>query len=194
LNDFAEQRAAVQEAFRAWYLELASSLGIVISEVGLNHHVCQFLLALGAIASGRLGPVASPGDFLWMSRMFGAPDSNESVTGHRLFVQKHQGHPATQHFAEETNLVATIMGIATLAESLQTIPPLSLVAQSVLRDQTATLLSEVLPHTAHVEHNHSRKRTAHEDLIDLLHNFPADCQLALLNAYDRTDPHPGSVT
>jgi hypothetical protein len=193
LNDFAEQRAAIQDSFRVWYSELAPSLGIVLLEVGLNHHVCKVLLALGALASGRLGAVApSPGFFLhWMFRV---PDANEHPTGFRLTVQAHQRHPATQHLAEETNLIATVIGIATLAGSLQTSPPLSLVTQSVLRDHTAALLSEVLPHTAHVEYNQSKKRAPYEDLVDLLHGFPADCQLALLNAYDRTGPHPGSAT
>jgi len=168
-----------RSALTAWYGELQTELRPVLAEIGLNHHAVKLLAALGAIASGRLGSIASEVTVGWM---FERGDES-SLRGYARDVYHRQELLAIECHAEDVTSVIIIAGIAQLVEAIQPDAVLFEHVQGALRELNAQLLRQLLAQDGLSHFHAEQSRRADHDLLALKSKFTAPNAQIMLRAY-----------
>jgi tetratricopeptide (TPR) repeat protein len=154
---------AVEEHVQRLYVDLASALRPAVQEIGINRHVSRLLLALGAIASGRLWPLARPAV---QASLLQTPPL-EQGTSPRHMLERSQEVASRRMFDLELNYPAQICAIATLSDELSYEDDLAGVLKEVLRRENRKLLERVLP-AAQPQHVAGRRLSMTDDLAGVL--------------------------
>ncbi len=178
VNRSENPEKALSYELNRFYSEMTDQLSAVVSDVGLNHHSCRFILALGLIASGQMKSLAS----MSVTRMLKADEDAQASHGKEL--SHRQKLPSSKYFGEQMSLLGTITSLAELTESLQISPSLRGVMFSMLRRHNAKLLQKILSETDHQMIQSNRSHTEADDLALLLKGFSQQAKTAALDAYD----------
>jgi hypothetical protein len=105
-----ERTAAAVSILDQWYSELTADLDRALPNSGLDLTVCKLVLALGAIASGRLGELTEPVVHSWLIT---AATPRDSKTWTPLRARQYlpaEGEP----LADRTSTAGRVAGMATL--------------------------------------------------------------------------------
>jgi hypothetical protein len=86
--DGSERERTVDHALSQCYAKLASALRAVLDDIGLNHHVCRLLVALGALGSERMATVDFRMIGEWVSVRSGPEDSDERRRRQNMFPSR----------------------------------------------------------------------------------------------------------
>jgi hypothetical protein len=115
-KDTSEGRARIaSEILATLYDELATELDRAIPASGFDWSICKLLLALGAIASGRLGELTGGLVRSWLTSA-AAPQDTEAWTAFRARQYMPMGGESK---ADRASAAGRIVGLAMLAESVQ---------------------------------------------------------------------------
>ena len=135
----AERDRAITEHVVGLYGELARRLVAAIAEVGVNRHVSRFLLGLGAMASGRLWPLALPA--ISDCIMGEAPEEGAS---YRHATERNQELPPRRSFEPESSYFEHVCALAMFGDTLSIEEDLAGMLQALLRERNRELLRAVL--------------------------------------------------
>ncbi len=149
-GDPARQKELLARALREIYDGLSMRSAQVVREVGLNHHVCRIVLALGALISGRLGRLAISGVHAMVTRFESAGDPNRSDL--KAQIAQRQRVFATEQLEAEMEIVARLRGLAILHVSFADHGDLLSMLQNLSRAENKRFLRHltVLPDAARV--------------------------------------------
>jgi tetratricopeptide (TPR) repeat protein len=86
--DGSERERAVDHALSRCYAKLASALRAVLDDIGLNHHVCRLLVALGALGSERMAGMDFQMIGQWVSVRSGPEDADERRRRQNMFPSR----------------------------------------------------------------------------------------------------------
>jgi hypothetical protein len=136
----SEGRARIAgEILATLYDELAAELDRAIPASGFDWSVCKLLLALGAIASGRLGELTGPLVRSWLTTAT-APQDREPWTAFRA----RQYMPMSgESKAGRVGAAGHIVGLAMLVESVQRNAP-DVPFREMLRSHNSALLKHIV--------------------------------------------------
>jgi hypothetical protein len=135
-----EQRAQIaSEIIATLYEELTAELDRAIAVCGFDWSICKLILALGAIASGRLGELTGELVRSWLTTIT-APQDTEPWTPYR--VRQYMSMSGESR-ADRGSVAGRIVELALLAELVESDAP-DIRFQGMLRSQNTALLKHIV--------------------------------------------------
>lgn len=127
------------ELLATLYEELAAELDRAVTACGFDWSICKLLLALGAIASGRLGELTGELVRSWLTTTT-TPQDTEPWTSYRA---RQYMSASSESQADRASAAGRIVGLAMLAESVESSAP-DVQFRGMLRWHNAALLKRIV--------------------------------------------------
>lgn len=176
--DRARSRSALEEALERWEEEIRGALRGVVAEVGLNHHVCRILLALGAVASGRLGTLADPAIQHWLLE---TADGHAAQTSYQASRQRVWAQNARD---SELDALAGMKALAVLSSIVCQSADVQPILQETIRIVVRRVLRDVLGSAAPYVSRFDTPQTSQlADLSRMSNLLPPWCLEVFLSGY-----------
>jgi hypothetical protein len=138
-SGFEECTRIVGEILTTLYDELAADLDRVIPASGFDWSICKLLLALGAIASGRLGELTGELVRSWLTTTTAPPDKGP-WTAYRARQYVSTGGEGR---ADRASALGRIAGLAMLVQSIEGTTP-GVRFREMLRSHNTALLKRII--------------------------------------------------
>jgi tetratricopeptide (TPR) repeat protein len=171
------RRRLIEEAAAPLFAEIDAILSVQIAHVGMNHRVCRFIAAVGAIAGGRLGSLNRSIVMSWATTIT-APTGSASE---RQF-QRRQQMMAPVAESAVLSLGAAIANLAAFADQLADDPHAREDARVVFRSLFRQLIRGLLERPD-LAMPIDREVTTDDDVRVVISSLPEAVQLDLADAY-----------